>query len=497
MDEEVDVPLVSVSSSDGHGLNATHHPNLPHHQTYEPAVMNNVINSSGEPQHQEMEAQNHVAGGFRLSPLKWLFLIVAFYCILANDVVTDSIFPTNVNYIMEEYFVIHWPTIGLDIVECSGAAVFAWVLSRWKSEVIFDHQHHGHRQAQFISATIVVTVVLSVVFGVLLEFWSTVRGLYWTAGFIANFFIGGCLLTMTTLLAWNTNQRNSPFWFGLLGGFRAASPIGAYYLFAGLRAQFVFFVLMACLSIVLIVWVLAFSKLPQHSRSLVPHYLNYGRHCITENTLPWLYLGQCCLSMVISLYATCSLVFDNVSGYNALAVVTALLSGAAGIYIHQRLGWRRASFVACALMFVGLALSFVVYLTVGGYVSVAANVLGNWLISGSYAIFFTIFFVASKNLIQDLREASPASLPMVYAIGYAALKLPGDLLANVPVMYIQLTPVVVIILVVLGLAFLVVVTYSINKLSPCADGKNTAYHYHHYGAHPSVNSAHQHLATFS
>eukprot|EP01102_Stenamoeba_stenopodia_P005806 TRINITY_DN1652_c0_g1_i7.p1 TRINITY_DN1652_c0_g1~~TRINITY_DN1652_c0_g1_i7.p1 ORF type:complete len:536 (-),score=129.69 TRINITY_DN1652_c0_g1_i7:256-1746(-) len=496
MDEEVDVPLVSMSSSDGHGINAAHHPiNLPHHQTYELAIMNNV-DSSGEPQQQqqereELEAQHQVAGGFRLSPLKWLFLIVAFYCILANVLVTGSIriFLNDVNFLTEGYFVIHWPTIGLDIVECSGAAVFAWVLSRWKSK---DFEHRAH----FISATIVVTVVLSVVFGVLVDL-SIIKGLNWTVGFIANFFIGGCLLTMTTLLAWNTNQRNSPFWFGLLGGFRAASPIGAYYLFAGLRAQFVFFVLMACLSIVLIVWVLAFSKLPQHSRSLVPHYLNYGRHCITENTLPWLYLGQCCLSMVISLYATCSLVFDNVSGYNALAVVTALLSGAAGIYIHQRLGWRRASFVACALMFVGLALSFVVYLTVGGYVSVAANVLGNWLISGSYAIFFTIFFVASKNLIQDLREASPASLPMVYAIGYAALKLPGDLLANVPVMYIQLTPVVVIILVVLGLAFLVVVTYSINKLSPCADGKNTAYHYHHYGAHPSVNSAHQHLATFS
>jgi len=110
------------------------------------------------------------------------------------------------------------------------------------------------------------------------------------------------------------------------------------------------------------------------------------------------------------------------------------------------------------------------------------DAISNLFVVSSYAIFFTIFLVSYKNLIQDIEQASSTSLPLVYAIGYIAFRIPGDFLVYVPTMYLNYpTPLGVLIYFLLGLVLAALATGSIFNLNSCADGKNDSHYHHHYG----------------
>jgi len=274
---------------------------------------------------------------FRLSPLKCLFIAVSFYCMCANVLVTGFVYDLN-ELFNEVYFIVEWPNIGLDVVECTGAVVFGLMLSRLKFQ---PHQPVQWYQ-QLIVPTVMFTLIITIFFGCLVWFKMEATGLVWTVGFISNFFYGGCILTMTTLLAWNTTHQNSPYWFGLLGCFRAAAVN-----FGGLvqttGALLATLIICGILGIILLCCIML-SNLHSHVRYLVPAHPNYGRRCLFENTLSRLYLGQALFSLVAALYGSCEIVFlgTYLSILNSYSIVIAVMVGGAAASIHRRWGMRNS-----------------------------------------------------------------------------------------------------------------------------------------------------------
>jgi len=157
------------------------------------------------------------------------------------------------------------------------------------------------------------------------------------------------VVLMTALLGWNTNQRNSPFWFGLMGSIQSISAFNFYSLFLFSIGQAITTIALWCFSFVLFIWVFV-SKLHNRSHVLIPNNANHGPRVIASNTLWLVYTGLGLLSAFNSLYdcvmtagylLSDTTTLDNYSDFykfNSISLVCTLLMSGVAIGLHQRWG---------------------------------------------------------------------------------------------------------------------------------------------------------------
>jgi len=191
-----------------------------------------------------------------------------------------------------------------------------------------------------------LTLALTVIASILAFVPVGVVPLVWTFAFVSNFFVGGCLIMVLTLLGWNTNQSNAPVWFGLLGSVRGVViPYNFDSFFYDFDlGRLIVFIGLWCIALVLFVWVLI-SNLSERSRVLMPYYLNYGQQVVFTHQLWSVYLGQSLVSVFIMLYGYMLIGYvvhyetatEDVSfyKYNSLSVGCALVAGGLGIVLHH------------------------------------------------------------------------------------------------------------------------------------------------------------------
>lgn len=166
--------------------------------------------AQGTPQYQTLPQygqqqydQSHVY--FRLWPIKWLVISLLFYYALVGVALDSSTTWDNLlSYHMQSVGLIYF---GLNICECVGAVMFGLLLTK-------QHFHHHHSNS-FITISIVISLVVTVVGLICLNFVHIVP-IIWLLNFASRFLIGGCSVVMISLLGWNTNSHNAPFWFGML-----------------------------------------------------------------------------------------------------------------------------------------------------------------------------------------------------------------------------------------------------------------------------------------
>jgi len=279
---------------------------------------------------------------FSLSKSNWLFLTTLFYCATMSVVL---LFLGSTNYFITSLNFQRWAGLVYDGVSCAGAVVFGLVLTNLKPH---HHHHHNTFHNQFIPMTILLTVVSTVVASILLFVSVDVPALVWIFTYISSFFVGGCTIVMMTLLGWNTNQRNAPFWFGLVGAIRGILSFNIYSIFYDYEAgRLIACIPLWCIAFILIVWVLA-SNVNKRSRVLIPYYLNHGQRVVFSNTLWLVYFGLVLLSLFIALYDymivayLSTLIYDQQVNnyfsfyqYNALSIGCGFLVGGLGTGLHH------------------------------------------------------------------------------------------------------------------------------------------------------------------
>jgi len=143
--------------------------------------------------------------------------------------------------------------------------------------------------------------------------------------------------------------------------------------------------------------------------------------------------------------------------------------------------------LAGVILAISLTFDFLLYRVASLYslVPSSGSVVGNMIMASGVAFFYMIFIAASKNIVQDLRDASPASLASVYTISYLASGVPGNLL--IPLLgNLQYSNALATISFLIFMLMAGLITVSSLKLKECADGKTTALHPQHYGSHRSL-----------
>jgi len=280
------------------------------------------------PQFGRLEDDAH----FRLSPFKWLFIAVTFYC---------TLIPTPINIsVLSSYTFSKGLTFTFDVAGWLGAIVFGLLLTR-------QHHHHGVSNF-FASLTIILTIIMTVIASIISLTYVEIIALVWIVVSVSNFFVGGCVVLMTTLLGWNTNQRNSPFWFGLMGSIQSILAFNRRVLFRSSIGQAITTIALWCFAFVLFIWVFV-SKLHNRSHVLIPINVNHGQRVIASNTLWLVYTGLGLLSAFNSLYdyvmtagyllsdTTLDNYFDFYK-FNSISLVCTLLMSGVAIGLHQRWG---------------------------------------------------------------------------------------------------------------------------------------------------------------
>jgi len=253
-------------------------PTLQHHQSQRP-TLGDDLDQAEEVEYDESK--------FKLSTINWLFLSILFYCTVMSIVILQW---CNLNFYISNPRFQMWAAFIFDFLGCAGAIVFGLILTTLKPCYTRFHRW-------FIPSTILLTLTMTVVASIVV-IRSHTASYVWGSAFVSNFFLGGCVVIAMTLLGWNTKQRNSPFWFGLVGGIRG---VVSYNLLNYKLNNLVVFIPLWCVAFGLFVWVVA-SHLKKRSRVLVPYYINHGQRLFFSNTLWLVYLGLGLMSLFIALY---------------------------------------------------------------------------------------------------------------------------------------------------------------------------------------------------
>lgn len=121
---------------------------------------------------------------------------------------------------------------------------------------------------------------------------------------------------------------------------------------------------------------------------------------------------------------------------------------------------------------------------------------GNLAVTSALVIYYTASYSIAKNLVQGVREASPASLVGVNTVIYIVLSISGSIAAFVidkvsssedsSGFFIPWKTLLIYFLV--GLLLSIVSAVALLAVKLCGDGKHEhfQYHIHHYGTHPTL-----------